>query len=72
MIGGDVNGDGKADLVANLSGIVGLLLGNGDRTFQPAEILIPSSTNTYWSGLTSMGTAIPMCWSLMGTVPASC
>jgi hypothetical protein len=36
VVGGDVNGDGKADLlVANgVSGTVGVLLGNGDGTFQ--------------------------------------
>ena len=45
---GEVDGDGKADLlVANLSGIVGLLRGNGDGTFQPAETLISGGTNTY-------------------------
>ena len=46
VVAGDVNGDGKADLiVANgcqsanqcTSGVIGVLLGNGDGTFQPAQ-----------------------------------
>lgn len=40
---GDVNGDGKADLVAvnNVDDTVSVLLGNGDGSFQPAR-QIPS------------------------------
>ncbi|MBZ5656528.1 MAG: FG-GAP-like repeat-containing protein [Acidobacteriia bacterium] len=34
---GDVNGDGKPDLVLAGGSAVGVLLGNGDGTFQPAE-----------------------------------
>jgi hypothetical protein len=42
---GDVNGDGKPDLiVGNRSGSIGLMLGNGDGSFQPQQLV---ATGTY-------------------------
>ena len=55
MAVGDVNGDGRPDLVINSSSVVtiatlsqlGVLLGNGDGTFQ-APILSSRSTRREW------------------------
>jgi len=45
---GDFNGDGKPDLAAALNqGGVGVLLGNGDGTFQTA-VNYPAGSNTAW------------------------
>jgi subtilase family serine protease len=48
---GDFNGDGKLDIVLNKSstssGLIGVLLGNGDGTFTPApDISLPASTGS--------------------------
>jgi hypothetical protein len=44
----DVNGDGKPDLlVLSISGVVGVLLGNGDGTFQPAVTYETGGTNAF-------------------------
>jgi hypothetical protein len=47
---GDVNGDGKPDLLAaNQSGTVGVLLGNGDGTFQSVVTYVASGLSS-WPG----------------------
>ncbi len=50
VVAADFNGDGLVDLAAGGSGLVGILMGRGDGTFEPAVItttpVIPS-----WSGL---------------------
>lgn len=44
LVAGDFNGDGKQDLAATFLGGVGILLGNGDGTFQPISPLRSGQT----------------------------
>ena len=48
IVAGDVNDDGKLDLVtADFQAGVSLLLGNGDGTFQPPRDFVAGKANTY-------------------------
>ena len=67
VVVGDVNGDGKLDVMvtnaageSNGDGSVGVLLGNGDGTFQPAVLYDSGGVDTGWLALADInGDGIP-------------